>query len=137
MHELTDLDLSKCIEADSNYEETRQQYVDKMTELGYKIYYPENNELLIDIDTKEQYEQFKAKFSRLVKEFEDTTYSIIVSKSGYPHQHIIVKMGFDLNNSERIALQAILGSDPIREMLSLFRHFNVDPFPSLLALKGD
>jgi hypothetical protein len=57
------------------------------------------------------------------------------SKSGLPHRHVVVASPRNmLSPAKRIALQAILGSDPLREMLSMFRYLNGDPYPSLLAV---
>ena len=50
------------------------------------------------------------------------TYLVRPSPSGRPgRHHVVVTMPRPVSPMERIALQAILGSDPIREMLSWFR----------------
>lgn len=43
------------------------------------------------------------------------------SKSGLPHRHVYLIADRDLSDPERIALQACLGSDRVREFLSLMR----------------
>jgi hypothetical protein len=48
------------------------------------------------------------------------------SKSGAPNRHVLIGMTETLTIPERIALQAILGSDAKREILSLKRHADVD-----------
>ena len=47
--------------------------------------------------------------------------------------HIYLRMNVDLPRIERITLQACLGSDPVREMLSLLRHWNDGYMPVVLA----
>lgn len=54
------------------------------------------------------------------------------SKSGPPNQHARVKLSEPLDVATRIALQAILGSDPIRELLALARLRNGVVEPSSL-----
>ena len=46
-----------------------------------------------------------------------------------------VNLPCDVANVERIALQAVLGSDRMREFLSLYRHLNGDTDPTLFFEK--
>lgn len=55
------------------------------------------------------------------------------SKSGGEKQHIRVFLPFNVEPVERIALQAALGSDGVRELLSLRRVRGDDPHPTLFA----
>ena len=86
---------------------------------GCFVRIPGPRELFIDIDSEEA----NANFERLLKacpgdlvERVDRT----PSPSGRPgHYHIVVTIGRDLkSDSERVLLQACLGSDPMRELLS-------------------
>ena len=120
------------------YTESRVDYCERKKKEGFEILAPEGGELQIDIDSMEAFKVFKARMSRLVAEFGNFNVRIKESSSGFPHCHVIVD--FDLIDvtvtpSERIALQAVLGSDPMREMLSMIRYLRGDPCPSLLAMK--
>jgi hypothetical protein len=105
----------------------RQKFIDKMVEDGYKVILPAANELQLDIDNEEQFKKAEDMLGllsvMLQREDEDwvVSWKEGPSKSGLPHRHITVKMPFPIDNGERIALQAICGSDPKRELLSLIR----------------
>lgn len=76
-----------------------------------------DTQLFIDLDTREQHEQFLEMWP-LVKANNSTyEYRLSFSKSGCVH--IIVEMGYYRNLPFRSAMQAILGSDPKREVLHL------------------
>jgi len=118
------------------YKEDSKEYVDRMQSDGYEIYYPECDELFIDIDSNAAYSLFLMRFSRLVQEYPEA--KVIynqLSKSGEPRRHIIVKMPFSLDIYTRIFCQAALGSDLVREKLSLFRADKGDKYPTLFADK--
>ena len=55
-------------------------------------------------------------------EFQLKIVSCRPSRSGYPHRHVILRANRDLSPPERIALQACMGSDLVREFLSLMRY---------------
>lgn len=140
---LTDGQLEEVLDAE-RYRESREQYVQRKKDEGFEIYTPEDNELLLDIDSEEAYQTFLVRFERLKEEIEDAMgydcgsliYKVYDSATE-GHRHIIVTLPFEVNMHERIALQAVLGSDPVREMLSIFRVWQGDPYPTLLAMKGD
>lgn len=107
------------------------EYADKN---GLDILVPDEDELQIDIDTEEQYQQF-------LKAVENLNYMIMCpfnivhnepSKSGLPRRHIVIKMAEPLDASLRIALQACLGSDLRREMNNIRRVINNDIYPIVL-----
>jgi hypothetical protein len=135
---LNDNQLEEVLHAEK-YFEKREQYVERMLNDGYNIYYPDNNELQIDIDSPRALEIFNIRFKRLREELrvddEDAEARVYESKTP-GHYHVVVKLPFVPDNHyERIALQAVLNSDPVREMLSLFRVWRGDPYPTLLARK--
>jgi hypothetical protein len=121
------------------YLESRLQYVERMSAEGYSIYQPEDNELLLDLDTEEDFAFFQKAVARLQEEYPlwGITWFAHASKSGLPHRHAIVNLGYGqhITSLERVAYQAVLGSDRVRELLSLFRYFAGDPCPTLLAEK--
>lgn len=91
-----------------------------------EIKLPEPNELFIDIDRKEDFEAFYDQLTVLRERFE-CEMEQTQSPSGEPwHFHIRVKLfengrPYELEETMRIALQASLGSDRKRELLSLRR----------------
>lgn len=80
-----------------------------------------DNELFIDIDTEERGKQLDFMLRYLRKHFGPITTRKLVSKQGLPHQHVIVTLPRPLPLITRVALQAAMGSDPMRELVSLRR----------------
>ncbi len=85
---------------------------------GCRLILPEEDELFIDIDREEDYEFFKKNVSWLTDIVD--RYEVQPSPSGKPgHYHIVVKLKRAVRDAfERIGLQAVLGSDRLRECLS-------------------
>lgn len=77
--------------------------------------------LLIDIDTAAQLKQYEQMMTRFSTEFGLTERERWKSKSG--GTHIVVDCDDCLDPKDRIALQACLGSDPVREILGI-RHID-------------
>lgn len=94
------------------------------------------NQLFIDIDTKAQYETFKLMFHLFDKHFflipyggyegKKQKWEEHPSKQGLPHRHIVVTLNGEQSLITRIAMQAVLSSDPMREMLSIRRALNCE-----------
>lgn len=85
------------------------------------IRYPLPNELFIDIDSASAYTRFKQLLAMFEKFIPVERVTATPSASGGQHQHIVVALTQRVTEFERIAYQAILGSDPKREVLSLER----------------
>ena len=137
MREITVKEKKEIIETDKYFED-RGQYIKRMNESGYVIYTPDDNEVLLDLDDDVAYTRFTLALTRLRNEFGGVKAKWRASKSGLPHRHVVVLFPIvDFDAPSRIALQAIMGSDLTREMLSLFRHWHEDPCPSLLCIAGD
>lgn len=81
----------------------------------------QSNQLFLDLDTEESYIIFQEHCRFLKKHFYPFTLHIGPSKSGLPHRHVTVTFKQDLDIMTRIALQACLGSDPMRELISVRR----------------
>lgn len=125
---------------DESYANTeRLDFIKRQEAKGMVINYPEANELLIDIDTTDQYNTFLQQLEILERNIVGLDRELIkcwASKSGLPACHISVRLPFDLvTPAMRIAFQAALGSDPMRELLSLVRLKNGDDFPTILVEK--
>ncbi len=91
---------------------------------GCYVVDPEPNELFIDIDREEDFEFFKKNVNWLKDIVE--CWHVSPSPSGKPgHYHIIVTLKRPVRDAvERIGLQAMLGSDRLREILSLRNALN-------------
>lgn len=87
-------------------------------EQDLEIVYPEANELQLDIDNKEAYDYFHQNKWILEQWFGIRAISERVSKSGGDKKHITVELGVALTTVTRILLQAVMGSDRKRELLS-------------------
>ena len=74
-------------------------------------------ELFVDLDTAQQHEQFLRMWPLVKQQYKDFDYRVTFSKSGAVH--IIVKTNTYFGFTQRVALQSILGSDPLRELLHL------------------
>ncbi len=85
---------------------------------GLLVVLPKPNELLIDIDSDSAFATFEVQVER-VRKFEPLSYTVKPSKSGGPCRHVTVELERSVaDDRERILLQAVLGSDPFRELLS-------------------
>jgi hypothetical protein len=118
--------------------EARAEYIKRMEAEGCRVVFPSDDELQVDIDTDEHYAAFLkswAIFERDVELFyvEKPTYVERPSRSGLPSRHITVKLPFDVTSEQRIAWQAALGSDPVRELLSMLRDMRGDEHPTLFV----
>ena len=107
---------------DNVYNKTAEELAE---ERGCTVLYPKVNELQLDIDSAEAYENFLLQRAilnsrnNILLESETTE---LVSKSGLPHRHIIIRLKDRvLDERERILLQLGLGSDPVRERINTMR----------------
>jgi hypothetical protein len=89
---------------------------------GCNVVLPRPNQLFIDIDTHEDFLTFFEHRAMLDSIGEGgKVISDTPSKSGLPRRHIVLEFDRDLDNMERVLLQAVLGSDRKRELLSWIR----------------
>jgi hypothetical protein len=103
-------------------------------ENGLVVVLPDNNQLLIDIDSHSDLEVFNRN-----RDIIDQVYGISdvmprVSRSG--NTHLTVTLRTPISPLERIALQAVLGSDRRRESHSLRRLMAGELSPSLFFEKN-
>ena len=98
---------------------------------GLKTVFPKANELFIDIDDDDAYNRFNEVVQILTRYTYVHDINTTPSKSGLPRRHVVVTLNGDVSDLERIALQAALGSDGKREMLSYMRLKGGDPHPTL------
>ena len=106
----------------SDLTESRESFCARMEKEGLRVVIPADDELLIDIDTPEQAATFDRMFPILRRDYKAERIRRTPSRSGLPREHIVVRLpGVTLDPVTRIALQASLGSDPMREFLSVGR----------------
>ena len=91
---------------------------------GQVCVYPGAHELFVDIDCQEDRDWLDEQLAVLSKmNFELEVVREIPSKSGGARCHVYLHSPRELSNMDRIALQACLGSDRRRELLSIMRTF--------------
>lgn len=130
---LRNLDDTEPLIGSGDGDEARELYIQRMQEDGYEIVYPKANQLLIDLDSPEDFEKFRKQLKSLKKEFAGIQVFVKPSRNGLPGRHATVVMPFDMESEERIAWQAALGSDPFRELMSLFRIHRGDSHPTIFV----
>jgi len=107
--------------AEYDLESDRDEAVENAENAGCDIIYPRNNELQIDINSDDEYDRFEAALANMPENFVKSVYET-VSISGLPHRHITVQVSFGgYTDLEKIALQFMLGSDYLRESLSVLK----------------
>lgn len=112
---------------------TRMEFIKEVEACGEKIIYPSEWELFIDIDTEEQFNKHEQLWDMFLR-FNAAQRTIYPSRNGLPGRHIIVSLARKVSDYERITLQACLGSDQVRELLSLQRLHNND-LPATLFIE--
>ena len=96
------------------------------------IVYPRDNELFVDIDSEEALELFNLHVEVLMEKLPGVVVCIGREPSSTEgHYHVTVKLSYPVDPQERILLQAILGSDPTRELLSYIFFKNGREKPTL------
>jgi hypothetical protein len=104
---------------------------------GLCIVVPNDRTLQLDFDSDESYEWLwlSKNLSNLHVHFDVAKIVTTVSKSGNKHVHITLNQSLD--TPTRIALQAVLGSDPVREFLNIARHLKGIKDPVVFFEKPD
>jgi hypothetical protein len=98
---------------------TSKRAIDEAAKLGMVVVFPKDNQLQIDIDNDESYAVFQAHLDILQHHFGFGDIEEHPSKSGGQKRHITVNLNADIDNTERVLLQALMGSDRKREFLEL------------------
>ena len=100
----------------------------------YEIILPQANQLQIDYDVPELPERFHKVLDLLVQAFCKLHQSItyIVRKSRHDNLHVTINLPCAIMDIERIAWQAIFGSDHMREGLSMMSQRRGIANPTLL-----
>lgn len=109
-------------------------------ERGLVIVLPGPREAFVDLDSEDDREHFDAAIEKLA-EGAKLAWMLRPSPSGEPgHYHAIVRFQFwdkELSAAERVAIQAALGSDRVRETLSILRIWGEEERPTLFFEKPE
>jgi hypothetical protein len=100
------------------------------------IVLPNRDQLQIDIDTQEGIHTYNQNYGRFVQCVTDISHverhaSRHASEEQPYKEHITLTLDRDVDPTERILFQLMLGSDPVRELLSYYRLLNGDANPTL------
>lgn len=86
---------------------------------GLVVKTPARDELFVDIDSDADFEVFAKHLKILGRFVAVRSYTVSPSNSGGERRHVVVRLSRDVvDDSERVLLQAVLGSDRLRELLS-------------------
>lgn len=97
---------------------------------------PTPYQLFLDIDSEDQFKLFETMWKHFVKShgYEGSTFHKAYSPSGRAGRyHVTVTLVRPVNTLERVLLQSLLGSDPLREILG-FRRFNDGSEPEAVTV---
>ena len=108
----------------------------KAAEKNLAVVFPRENELFLDFDSKEHVAAFFEQFNRLTGFVPILKLTMTPSETP-DHYHAVLKLTISVTDTERILLQACLGSDRTRELLSFARVLKKDPHPTLFLEKPE
>ena len=120
----------------SDLNESQQDAIEQAEAEGMTVVRGSPTLLLIDLDDREALYYYDQRIERVTEALAERGVGLKelerwYSKSG-EGLHIKMKLSKPLNVSTRLLLQACLGSDRIREFLSLMRKWDGSPSPSML-----
>lgn len=127
----------------SDYMMFSDDYIRRCKKNGLKVILPKPNQLLIDIDSEEQYQEHLRRMM-IFKEiyFNEFTIEEHPSIHGLPRRHVTITMKPSsdgtlvvFTNLTRITWQSLLASDPIRDILSMQQMMMGDEHPVLFSEK--
>ena len=127
------------LEQPKSYAELRSEAAHAEAEkLGLVVIVPKSNQLFIDIDTESQMSHFDRCFPIFLKRHACRKVTRPSPSGGRFHFHIVVTLlEEDVDARTRVLYQACLGSDPVREVLSLQRIELGDTTPTLFFEKPE
>ena len=137
--EFLEAPIQSSTKAEEDYQWNRSDIATtEATKKECVIIRPKPNELFIDIDNEAQLNSFKKSFEVFSKTHA-CTHTIEPSSSGKQYRyHIVVTLKDETVDAKaRILYQAVLGSDPVREVLSFLRLEKDDPMPTIFFEKAN
>lgn len=104
--------------------ERAESIEERAKDAGCVALYPTARELFIDIDSDADYHVFEDHIETLTELWPNLRITHDdPSRNGGEGRHIVVTLPEDVTELERAALQAVLGSDRKRELLTIMAHF--------------
>lgn len=121
LNELIEEASTSCITQKSMYDIFTPSK-DKAASMGAICVFPEDHQVQLDLDSEVALEEFLKRIHMLGNYFsQEVEYEKVSSKTP-GHYHITVNLPITVDHIERLAIQSILGSDPMREMFNLYRY---------------
>lgn len=128
-------DPSIGVSNDLKYALTREAMLALVAAENLDIVYPKDNELFLDLDSDAAHTLFLNQVDMARKFMNINNVEVRASKSGLPNRHAVVTLPSIVSESERLALQAALGSDRRCELLRYKLYLEGDPHPTLFLEK--
>lgn len=116
-------------EGGAEMSEPREHAPDKAARLGMELVEPKPDEVFVDLDGEAALDEFLCRWNNFIAVYPLSTVQFTTSKSGNYHAYVRVPDLSPLRTEERIAMQAALGSDPLREMIALEHHRDGYEYP--------
>jgi hypothetical protein len=104
--------------------------------LGQIVVLPLEDQLFVDLDSEEALQTFNKNLPKFELHMAEVK-SVTRRPSRNGNTHAIVTLYSTMEPNTRILYQLFLGSDPLREMLSMIRYENGDKHPTLFIEKYD
>ena len=108
-----------------------QRAVDEAATNNLLVVFPNDKEIQLDLDTEHAFNIYQEMLPLFEKYFGVAKVEVKPSRSGLPKRHVTLTTYESLANYQRIAIQLALGSDRVREMLSIVQEYFKDPHPTL------
>lgn len=117
--------------------EKEQENIENARAAGMTIVKGNDNILLLDLDTAEGQRQYRQALEMVDDKFDVVGVEAWTSKSGGGRTHVKLLIRHAAPAAARVALQAILGSDPKRETFGIWKLVNGIEEPNLLFRPKD
>lgn len=89
--------------------------------MGQVCFFPQTDEIFLDLDTNKTGREYSLEVESTLCNNDILILGSLDTKSKNGNRHRYLKINRPLTSVERITVQACLGSDPVKEILSLLR----------------
>jgi hypothetical protein len=132
---MPDSDLEIVIGYDPGGKPNSKRAEDLAAKENLTVVYPGDDEVLIDIDNDHSFQVYLKHRDVIAKHLGILSENVQPSRNKKEGLHVTLKMKSPVTELERIAIQACLGSDRMREVLGFIQYKNGDPHPTLFLEK--